>query len=103
MEIVKKLYKSKDDRMVSGVIGGIAEYFDIDSTLLRLIYAVVLFVGIGSPVLLYIILAIVMPEPKIDRRRPEHRNNKGYYKTNASQKKSPKEAEKVKDDDWSDF
>lgn len=100
---MKKLYKSKDDRMVSGVIGGIAEYFDIDSTLLRLIYAVALFVGIGSPVLLYIILAIVIPEPKIDRKRPERNKPKGYYKTNASRKSSPKEAEKVEDDDWSDF
>lgn len=100
---MKKLYKSKDDRMVSGVIGGIAEYFGIDSTLLRLIYAVVLFVGVGSPVLLYIILAIVMPESKIERKKPEHYNNKGYYKTTASRKRAPKEAEKVKDDDWSDF
>ena len=100
---MKKLYKSKNDRMVSGVIGGIAEYFNIDSTLLRLIYAVTLFVGVGSPILLYIILAIVIPEPKIERRRPEHNSNKGYYKTNASRKKSPKEAEKVEDDDWSDF
>lgn len=61
---MKKLYKSKDDRMVSGVIGGIAEYFGIDSTLLRLIYVVALFIGIGSPVFLYIILSVLIPEPK---------------------------------------
>ena len=47
--------------MIGGVAGGLAEYFDIDSTLVRIIFVVSLFVG-GSGVLAYIILWIVVPE-----------------------------------------
>jgi phage shock protein C len=56
-----KLYKSNSDKMVSGVCGGIAEYFNIDSTIVRL--ALVLFILIGgSGLLAYIICAIVIPQ-----------------------------------------
>ena len=56
----KKLYKSNSDKMVSGVCGGIAEYFNIDSTIVRL--ALVLFILLGgSGILAYIICAIVIP------------------------------------------
>lgn len=56
----KKLYKSQSNRMICGVCGGIAEYFHIDATLVRLIFA---FLGIsgGSGILFYIIAAIVIP------------------------------------------
>ena len=47
--------------MIGGVAGGLAEYFEIDSTLVRIIFVVSLFVG-GSGVLAYIILWIVIPE-----------------------------------------
>ena len=56
----KKLYKSQDNRMICGVCGGIAEYFNIDATLVRLI-AVFLGLSGGSGVLFYIIAAIVIP------------------------------------------
>ena len=56
----KKLYKSSSDKMIAGVCGGLAEYFGLDSTWVRLGYAVlVLFAGSG--LLLYIVCAIVMP------------------------------------------
>ena len=60
---VKKLYKSTDKK-IDGVCAGIAEYFDIDPTLIRLIWALaVVFAGVG--ILAYIIAAIVMPrKPK---------------------------------------
>lgn len=57
---MKKLTKSKD-KVISGVLGGIAEYFGWDSTLIRIIYVILSIAGIGSPILLYIILAIIMP------------------------------------------
>ncbi len=57
----KKLYRSKTDKMVAGVCGGLAQYFGIDPTLVRLIFALLVFFGVGSGVVLYIILAIVMP------------------------------------------
>ena len=57
----KKLYRSKTDKMISGVCGGLAQYFGVDATLVRLVFALLVFFGVGSGVLLYIILAIVMP------------------------------------------
>ena len=61
----KKLYRSNTDKKISGVCGGIAEYFGIDSTIVRLLLAAfVLFAGTG--VLAYIVCAFVIPE------RPEN-------------------------------
>ena len=56
----KKLYKSNTDKKLCGVCGGIAEYFNIDSTLVRLAWVAFTFFG-GSGILAYIIAAIVMP------------------------------------------
>ena len=57
----KKLYRSKNDKKICGVCGGLAEYFDIDTTLVRLgAAALVLFAGGG--LIAYIIAAIIMPE-----------------------------------------
>ena len=57
----KRLYKSRDDRMLSGVCGGIAEYFDIDPTLVRLGWALFCARG-GSGILVYISAAVIIPE-----------------------------------------
>lgn len=56
----KKLYKSSRDKKICGVCGGIAEYYNMDSTIVRLI-AVLITVAFGSGILAYIILALVMP------------------------------------------
>lgn len=57
----KRLCKSATDRKISGVCGGIAEYFNIDSTLVRLIL-VILVIVFGTGILAYIIAWIIMPE-----------------------------------------
>lgn len=57
----KKLYKSNTDKKIAGVCGGIAEYFNIDATLVRLGWVVFRLLG-GSGLLAYIIAAIIMPE-----------------------------------------
>ena len=57
----KRLYKSNTDRKLSGVCGGIAEYFNCDSTLIRLAWVAFTCLG-GSGLLAYIIAAIVMPD-----------------------------------------
>ena len=57
----KKLYKSSTDKKLAGVCGGIAEYFNIDSTLVRLAWVVFGLLG-GSGVLAYIIAALIMPD-----------------------------------------
>lgn len=57
----KRLYKIEEGKKISGVCGGIAEYFDIDSTLIRLAW--ILFSAfVGSGIIAYIIAAIVMPK-----------------------------------------
>lgn len=57
----KRLYKSNTDKKICGVCGGLAEYFGIDSVIIRLIWVcMVLFFGTG--LLFYIICALVMPE-----------------------------------------
>lgn len=59
---MKKLRKSSTDRQVAGVCGGLAEYFNVDSTLVRVGYLIFTFFGVGSPLLLYFLLAMIMPE-----------------------------------------
>lgn len=61
----KKLYKSSVDKKLSGVCGGIAEYFNIDSTLVRLAWVLFCVLG-GSGVLAYIVAAIVMPDRVVE-------------------------------------
>ena len=58
--MTKKLYKSITDKKLCGVCGGIAEYFDIDSTIVRLILVLFTLCG-GAGILAYIIAALVMP------------------------------------------
>ncbi|MBC1569618.1 MULTISPECIES: PspC domain-containing protein [Listeria] len=62
---MKKLYKSSSQKMISGVCGGLAEYFNIEVTLVRLLW-VVASLFLGSGILLYIIAAIIIP-----KRTPE--------------------------------
>ena len=61
----KKLYKSKNDKIVSGVFGGLAEYFDVDSTLLRLAWVVItVFTGFFPGIIAYILAALIIPNQK---------------------------------------
>ena len=63
----KKLYKSSTDKKIAGVCGGIAEYFNIDSTLVRLGWVLFSLLG-GSGLLAYIIAAIIIPDaPKTNQ------------------------------------
>lgn len=58
----KRLYRSRQDRMIAGVCGGLAEYFDIDPVIIRIIAVVLLLPG-GLPGFLpYIILWVIVPE-----------------------------------------
>lgn len=58
---MKKLYKSQQDKKLCGVCGGIAEYLNMDSTIIRLIWALLTVFSFGTPVLVYIVAALVMP------------------------------------------
>lgn len=57
----KKLMRSRNDKMIAGVCGGLARYLGVDSTVVRLIFAVLLLFGGGGGIL-YLILWLVMPE-----------------------------------------
>ncbi len=57
----EKLYRNSMDKMLGGVCSGVANYFNIDTTVVRLIFAVLVF-GAGTGVLLYLILWIVLPQ-----------------------------------------
>ena len=59
---MKRLYRSTTDKMVAGVFGGLAEYFHIDATIFRLIYAVLCVFSHFTLVLVYIIAAIIIPK-----------------------------------------
>ncbi len=61
----KRLYKSRSNRMICGVCGGVAEYLKLDPTIIRLLFALLCFLG-GSGILVYIIAAIIIPEEPID-------------------------------------
>ncbi len=63
---MKRLYKSKDNKVFCGVIGGIGEYFDIDPVLLRIIWLlVVTFTGFFPGLIAYIVACLIVPK-KID-------------------------------------
>ena len=61
MQDRKKLYKSTNDGMIFGVAGELADYFEIDPVLMRLILLALAFVSAGTMVIVYIIAAIIMP------------------------------------------
>ena len=71
----KKLYKSNTDKKLAGVCGGIAEYFNIDSTIVRLIW-VLGFFAVGSGLLAYIICALIMPDPPVSEAKIIKEKNK---------------------------
>jgi len=58
---MKKLYRSEYDRKVAGVCGGIGEYFDVDSSLIRLLWLIMVLLG-GAGVIAYIVGMIIIPK-----------------------------------------
>ncbi len=58
----KRLYKSTDNKIICGVLGGIGEFFGIDPTIIRIGYMVLSIFSAGFPgLLLYIVMAFIMP------------------------------------------
>lgn len=65
----KKLYRSRTDRKIFGLLGGLAQYFGVDSTILRIIYVLLSLFVLGCPVIIYLVVALIVPE------EPENLNN----------------------------
>ena len=62
----KRLYRSRENRQIAGVCAGLAEYFNVDPTLVRLVFVAMFLLG-GPGILIYIIMMIVVPEePRFD-------------------------------------
>jgi phage shock protein C len=57
---MRRLYRSRTDRMICGVCGGLAKYFDVDPTIIRVLAVVSVFIT-GFSILAYIIMAIIVP------------------------------------------
>ena len=74
----KKLYRSRENRVISGVCGGIAEYFDIDATLIRLLWAItILFAGTG--ILAYVLCILIIPEEPIYKDKDKDNEDEEEY------------------------
>jgi phage shock protein C len=75
----RKLYRSRDDRIISGVCGGLGEFFGIDPTLIRIIFILLLIFG-GSGLIIYLVMWLIVPDeplaavsqaPKAEAVEPE--------------------------------
>ena len=63
---MRRLYRSKTQRMLGGVCGGIGEHLDVDPTVIRLVWAVLTLVSVGIGIIAYIIAWIIVPEEGTD-------------------------------------
>lgn len=61
---MRRLTKSNSDQMVAGVLGGLAEYLNIDSTVLRLIFVILIFMSVGLMMLIYFAAMIIIPNER---------------------------------------
>lgn len=61
----KKLYRSRDDKVLTGLAGGIAKYFNIDPSIIRILLVIFEFITVGLLIIPYLIIALIVPkEPK---------------------------------------
>lgn len=62
--IGRKLYLSDKDRKIAGVCGGLAEYFGIDSTIVRILWVLAVMVSYGTGFILYLVFWLIVPREK---------------------------------------
>ncbi|MGX7350096.1 PspC domain-containing protein [Dolosicoccus paucivorans] len=98
---MRKLYKSSTNKMLAGVCGGLAEYFNVDPTLVRIIFGV-LFLSGSIGIWLYILLALILPyDYQVNEQRPHFKQEKPtQFDQFFADKQAPKD---VTEEDWSDF
>ena len=58
----KPLTRSTSNRMIAGVCAGLGEYFNIDPTIIRLLFVLAFFTGFGGIAIVYLVMALVVPE-----------------------------------------
>ncbi|RJO61544.1 PspC domain-containing protein [candidate division WS5 bacterium] len=86
----KTLYRSGENRIIAGVCGGVAEYFDIDPAIVRLVWALFAFAG-GAGIWAYLVAWVIIPEHPEKKRRDLKMTSKVQLK-----KKSAKASEGLK-------
>lgn len=59
---MKRLYRSRKERMFGGICGGIGEHIDVDPTIIRLIWVVITILSLGTGIIVYLIAWIIIPE-----------------------------------------
>ena len=93
---MNKLMRSSKDKVISGVCGGIGEYFDIDSTIVRLIFIIFIFMSFGTAVLVYFVSALIMPmddgiiyQDGSDSKFDENENQEKYERNEKIKNNTP--------------
>jgi phage shock protein C len=61
MEEPRKLYRSRNQRMIAGVCGGLADYFNVDATLVRVLFLLLAVFG-GTGLVIYLVMWIIVPD-----------------------------------------
>ncbi len=105
----KQLTETRTNTKISGVIGGLGVYFGWSQdviTIIRIVYAVLALTSFGSLLVIYIVAAIVMPQPT----RNDWRNKQDFSEFSQWPGEKPRQNKKMKDvtpfdddDDWSQF
>ena len=93
----KKLYKSQN-KLIFGVCGGIADYFNMDPTIIRLLMIILLVVSFGTGLIIYIVAAVIMPDLHVDDM-----NDSDNLKSAGSSSTCQKENESESDDEFNSY
>ncbi len=93
----KKLYKSQN-KLIFGVCGGIADYFNMDPTIIRLLMIILLVVSFGTGLIVYIVAAVIMPDRHVDDM-----NDSDNLKSAGSSSTCQKENESESDDEFNSY
>lgn len=86
----KRLTRSRTNRKITGVCGGLGEYFGIDPSGIRLAFLVA-FLIFGSGFFVYLVLTLIMPEEPLHSHSQQHQTSSKWQRRES------------KDDEWSDF
>jgi phage shock protein C len=79
---MKKLYRSRKDTKIAGVCGGIAEYFNVDSNIIRLLAVLTIFFG-GGGIIAYIIAWIIIPLEPVEDESSDKQTSRSREKNQA--------------------
>lgn len=107
---MRRLTRSRNDKIFTGLIGGIGEYLGFDPTIIRIILAVLVLSRLPLPIIrLYIVASIIIPKaPKGENRRKERearkeRVDRAFSESNPVNETSSRQTQTIEEDDWSDF